>query len=76
MADKSIPYASIHQQLVTSNFLLSDMERAEVKRLYEQDKVSGYFNNWLSEFRQSKNLMREWGGIFMYSDFINRVSAN
>ncbi len=66
MADKSISYQPIHQELFFSNLLLSDVERTEEKRLFEQDKVSGYFNNWLAEFRQSKNPIREWATLFWH----------
>ena len=55
----SISYEPIFQQLVISDFLLSDVERAEEKRLFDQDKVSGYFNNWLAEFRDCKNPIRD-----------------
>ncbi len=66
MADKSISYEPIYQQLVTSNFLLNDVERAEEMRLFEQDRVSGYVNNWLAEFRDSKNPIREWATLFWH----------
>jgi uncharacterized protein (DUF1800 family) len=66
LADKSISYEPIHQQLVIINCLLSDVERAEEKRLFDQDKVSGYVNNWLAEFRDSKNPIREWATLFWH----------
>jgi uncharacterized protein (DUF1800 family) len=45
---------------------LSKFEITEEKRLFEQDKVSGYFNNWLAEFRDTKNPMREWATLFWH----------
>ena len=66
MADSSFSYEPINQQLVISDFLLSDKERSEEKRLFEQDKVSGYVNNWLAEFTDSKNPIREWATLFWH----------
>jgi hypothetical protein len=45
LVDNSISYETISQQLVISDFLLSDVERAEEKRLVDQEKVSGYVYN-------------------------------
>jgi hypothetical protein len=55
LADSSFSYEPINQQLFISDFLLADVERAEENRLFDQDKVAGYFNNWLADFRDSKN---------------------
>jgi hypothetical protein len=53
-----------------NNFLLSDFECAEEKRLFEQDKVSGSFNKWSAEFRVYKNLMWEWATLFWHEHII------
>jgi hypothetical protein len=66
LTDSSFSNETIKQQLVASDFLLSDVELSEEKRLFEQDKVSGYFNNWFAEFRQSKNSIREWATLFWH----------
>lgn len=66
MVDKTIFYEPINQQLVISDCLLSEVERAEEKRVFDQDKVSGYFNNWLARFRDDKNPIREWATLFWH----------
>jgi uncharacterized protein (DUF1800 family) len=45
---------------------LNPIEREEDIRQFEQQKVAGYFNNWLAEFRDSDNPIREWATLFWH----------
>ena len=43
---------------------LNLIEREEDIRQFEQQKMAGYFNNWLAEFRDNENPIREWATLF------------
>jgi len=45
---------------------LNPIEREEDIRQFEQQKVAGYFNNWLAEFRDIENPIREWATLFWH----------
>jgi uncharacterized protein (DUF1800 family) len=40
--------------------------REEDKRHFQQQKVAGYFNNWLAEFRDNVYPLREWATLFWH----------
>jgi uncharacterized protein (DUF1800 family) len=45
---------------------LNCYEHEEDIRQFEQQKVAGYFNNWLAEFRDNENPIREWATLFWH----------
>jgi uncharacterized protein (DUF1800 family) len=45
---------------------LNLIDRDEDIRQFEQQKVAGSFNNWLAEFRDNKDPIREWATLFWH----------
>ncbi len=59
-------YNEINRGLELHSFFTDEHEIQEEKRLINQDKVGSYFNNWMAEFRESENPIREWATLFWH----------
>ena len=57
-------YYEINRTHQTDGLIPNDFE--EDKRQFQQQKVAGYFNNWIAEFRDIRNPVREWATLFWH----------
>ena len=49
-----------------TEFGLNSYEKKENLRQFNQDKVSGYFNNWIDTFVTAEKPIREWATLFWH----------
>lgn len=59
-------YKEIIRGLELHSFFTYENEIQEEKRLFKQDLVGAYFNNWIAEFREGENPIREWATLFWH----------
>jgi uncharacterized protein (DUF1800 family) len=60
----SATYQPISKSPKNLDSLLFDLTNQD--RLYQKDKVSAYFNNWIDVFVEAENPIREWATLFWH----------
>ncbi len=60
----SASYQPISKSPKNLDSLLFDL--TDQDRLYQQDKVTAYFNNWIDKFVESENPIQEWATLFWH----------